>query len=107
MSDVLLTIRLPEELAAKAKAANVEIESFLIDSLARKFRDDVTSSIRSHPRNPMPTREEVEAEILKSEKRFASGEASQRVLGLHTGHIWMSDDFDDELPDEEWGDLFV
>ena len=48
MSDVLLTIRLPEELAAKAKAANVEIESFLIDSLARKFRDDATDVIFFH-----------------------------------------------------------
>lgn len=26
-----------------------------------------------------------------------------RVLGLRTGTIWMSDDFDDELPDEFWG----
>jgi antitoxin (DNA-binding transcriptional repressor) of toxin-antitoxin stability system len=25
-----------------------------------------------------------------------------RVAGLHTGAIWISDDFDDELPDEFW-----
>lgn len=27
----------------------------------------------------------------------------QRVLGLGEGTMWMSDDFDDELPDEFWG----
>lgn len=26
----------------------------------------------------------------------------ERILGLHRGEIWMSDDFDDELPDEFW-----
>ena len=25
-----------------------------------------------------------------------------RVAGLHTGSIWVSDDFDQELPDEFW-----
>lgn len=25
-----------------------------------------------------------------------------RVLGLNAGQIWMSDDFDDPLPDEFW-----
>lgn len=27
----------------------------------------------------------------------------QRVLGLGRGTIWMSEDFNDELPDEFWG----
>ena len=29
----------------------------------------------------------------------------QRILGMHAhlGNFWMSDDFDDELPDEFWG----
>lgn len=35
---------------------------------------------------------EVEQTVLK-----------QRVLGLGKGTTWMSDDFDDELPDEFWG----
>ncbi len=26
-----------------------------------------------------------------------------RILGLGEGTTWMSDDFDDELPDEFWG----
>ncbi len=27
----------------------------------------------------------------------------QRIAGLGKGTMWMSDDFDDELPDEFWG----
>ena len=26
----------------------------------------------------------------------------QRILGLGEGKVWMSDDFDEELPDEFW-----
>ena len=26
----------------------------------------------------------------------------ERVLGMHPGSIWVSDDFDDPLPDEFW-----
>ena len=29
-------------------------------------------------------------------------EEKQRVAGLGKGTIWMSNDFDDELPDEFW-----
>ena len=28
----------------------------------------------------------------------------KRIAGLHQGQGWISDDFDDELPDEFWGD---
>lgn len=28
---------------------------------------------------------------------------SRRIVGLHEGKGWISDDFDDELPDEFWG----
>jgi hypothetical protein len=94
MSDVLLTIRLPEELAEKAKAANVEIESFLIDSLERK--------LNPHSPNRMPTKEDVELEIRKSEERVISGLYPLRTLGLNKGAGWMSDDFDEPLPDEFW-----
>ena len=30
-------------------------------------------------------------------------EQKPRIAGLGKGTIWMSDDFDDELPDEFWG----
>jgi len=29
-------------------------------------------------------------------------ELKQRIAGLGKGTMWMSDDFDDELPDEFW-----
>ena len=28
---------------------------------------------------------------------------NQRIPGLQQGKVWISDDFDDELPDEFWG----
>lgn len=40
------------------------------------------------------------AKVTKIEK---SKEQKTRILGLGKGTIWMSDDFDDELPDEFWG----
>ena len=35
--------------------------------------------------------------------------AKERILGLHEylGHAWMSDDFNDELPDSFWLDQEV
>ena len=30
-------------------------------------------------------------------------EQKKRIAGLGKGTTWMSDDFDDELPDEFWG----
>ena len=30
-------------------------------------------------------------------------EQKPRIAGLGRGTMWMSDDFDDELPDEFWG----
>ncbi len=110
MSDVLLTIRLPAELAEQAKAANLEIETFIVDSLRRELAG---SGIETAPpevaRGPkrMPTMEEVLADIAESKRRLESGEVIPRVWGEFAGEIWMSDDFDDELPDEEWGDLFL
>lgn len=32
-----------------------------------------------------------------------SSEKKQRVFGLGRGTIWMSEDFNDEFPDEFWG----
>jgi hypothetical protein len=30
-------------------------------------------------------------------------ENTKRIAGLHEGKGWISEDFDDELPDEFWG----
>ena len=34
--------------------------------------------------------------------RVVRVERKKRVLGLHPGSIWTSDDFDEPLPDEFW-----
>lgn len=36
-------------------------------------------------------------------KEVVETKQEQRILGLGEGTMWMSDDFDDELPDEFWG----
>ena len=33
---------------------------------------------------------------------IAASPTTSRVAGLHPGAIWMSDDFDEPLPDEFW-----
>ena len=38
------------------------------------------------------------AKVLPIEKF----ESKQRILGLREGQVWISDDFDDELPDSFW-----
>ncbi len=45
------------------------------------------------------------AEFLREKERKLETEASspkERVAGLHDGQGWISDDFNDELPDEFW-----
>ena len=45
------------------------------------------------------------AEFLHQKKRKLETEAltpNVRVAGLHDGQGWISDDFNDELPDEFW-----
>lgn len=34
---------------------------------------------------------------------IAEEEPKQRIAGLGKGTMWMSEDFDEELPDEFWG----
>ncbi len=36
------------------------------------------------------------------EARAAETQKGQRILGMHPGAIWTSEDFDDPLPDEFW-----
>jgi Protein of unknown function (DUF2281) len=44
--------------------------------------------------------------FIRSAKKKAIAESDrsrfQRIAGLHEGQIWMSDDFNDSLPDEFW-----
>jgi hypothetical protein len=36
------------------------------------------------------------------ERELETVQPTQRKAGLHAGAIWMSDDFDEPLPDEFW-----
>ncbi len=45
------------------------------------------------------------AEFLREKERRKQTEAQpkkERVLGMYDGQGWISDDFNDELPDEFW-----
>ncbi len=43
------------------------------------------------------------AEFLREKKRRQQKtQLKKRVVGLHEGQGWISDDFNDELPDEFW-----
>ena len=41
-------------------------------------------------------------EFLAQKYVQAQATPKKRVMGLHKGKIWMSDDFNDPLPDELW-----
>ena len=46
---------------------------------------------------------EENGEAIAKITPIAKPERKERVLGLGKGDYFMSDDFDDELPDEFWG----
>ncbi len=46
---------------------------------------------------------EENGEPLAKVTPIEKSEPKQRVFGLGKGKTWMSEDFDDELPDEFWG----
>src|SRR5690349_14859156 len=94
MSDKSLMLQLPEELIERAEAAHLDLRQVLLEALEQKLPRE-SDGIK-------PSLEEVEAAIEASKKRIASGEADLRILGLDKGTVWMSDDFDDPLPDEFW-----
>ena len=48
---------------------------------------------------PFPAGQNVRVRI---EAMSEEGQPPSRVLGLHAGSIWMSDDFDAPLPDAFW-----
>ena len=50
-------------------------------------------------------REQLQAYLEKQDTEPEIKPQGKRILGLHAhlGKAWMSDDFDDELPDEFWG----
>jgi hypothetical protein len=45
---------------------------------------------------------ELQRHSIEATTASSSPNASQRIAGLDKGTVWMSDDFDDELPDAFW-----
>lgn len=63
--------------------------------------DDLLKVIEKlSPEQKRVLREHLEAEEETPVEEGAT--AKPRVLGLHPGAIWTSEDFDDPLPDEFW-----
>jgi post-segregation antitoxin (ccd killing protein) len=116
MNETEVTLSLPTELLERAKSAHVDMRQAVIEALENKVAHDaIPSRAEQHaileqlrhlkelpPPPPMPTREEIEAFIAESRLRLDSGEVEPRPLGYFSGQSRMSDDFDDELPDEFW-----
>lgn len=40
--------------------------------------------------------------LLEQLEKDTASPKKERIPGLHAGMIWISDDFDDPLPDEFW-----
>lgn len=97
MSDKTLILEIPDELLQRAQAAKINVQKTLIEALERKIQ---LADVTLFP--PQPSQAEIEAAITASQARVALGGPNLRVLGLHAGSAWISDDFDDELPDEFW-----
>ena len=61
--------------------------------------DDLLKVVDSlSPEQKRVLREHIDTETTQNEVDLSK----PRILGLHPGAIWMSDDFDDPLPDEFW-----
>lgn len=90
-----LTINLPDDLASKLEVHPIDVRQVVIEALEHELN-------RTKGPKPQMTKAELEAAIEESERQLASGQARLRILGLHEGQGWMSDDFDDPLPDEFW-----
>jgi hypothetical protein len=95
MTGKTLTIDLPEDLASKLEAHPIDVRHVVIEALQHELN-------RSKGPKPPMTKAEIEAAIQESERLVASGQAKLRILGLHEGQGWMSEDFDAPLPDEFW-----
>jgi hypothetical protein len=98
MSDKPFTLDLPEELIARAHLAHIDLRRVMIEALRREV--DFAEVKSTQP----PSAAMVEQAVQESIVRMENAPETGRVLGLHEGRIWMSDDFDDPLPDAFWLD---
>ncbi len=97
MSDKPLTVEIPEELLARAQAANIDVRQTLIEALEHKMHGYQPSAHAAGS-----TRAEIDEFVKQSDLQLASGEVQPRQWGYLKGQIWIADDFDDELSDSFW-----
>jgi hypothetical protein len=108
MSDKPVTVEIPEELLTQVEFAHLDVRQIMIkaleQALAHAESSEAAPSLQPDATDDgiRPTLKEIEAAIKASQERLASPNAPRRTLGWHQGTIWVSDDFDDELPDEFW-----
>ncbi|MEP7288105.1 MAG: hypothetical protein ABI947_20310 [Chloroflexota bacterium] len=107
MSDKSLVVTLPEELIEEVAARHIDIQAVVEKTL--RFELDEISQWGSS--SLAIEEKEILLYQLLPPHRMAEGlqllHTNKRISGLSGGQVWMSEDFDDPLPDEEWGDLFA
>ena len=100
MTDKLLTVTLPEELVEQAIAAQLNMRDLLEKAILAEL---------AHQKSEFSEQELILQRILPA-NRLASAlqnlHEGKRILGLSQGQVTTSDDFDEPLPDADWGDLF-
>ncbi|MFN8501936.1 hypothetical protein [Kouleothrix sp.] len=67
--------------------------------------DDVIAAARQlSPAEKLKIIQELSHELQQYSEAavWPAPSATQRIAGLDQGAVWMSSDFDDELPDEFW-----
>lgn len=99
MTDKLLTVTLPEELIEQA-AAQLDMRELVEKAILAEL---------AHQKSELFELEMLLQQILPANRlgsALQSLHEGNRILGLSQGEITTSDDFDEPLPDADWGDLF-
>ncbi|MDZ7960411.1 MAG: DUF2281 domain-containing protein [Aulosira sp. DedQUE10] len=65
---------------------------------------NITETLIAQLQTLPPEQQQMVANFVEflAHKHTQSQPVEQRVLGLNQGEIWMSEDFNDPLPDEFW-----
>ncbi|MBX3062050.1 MAG: toxin-antitoxin (TA) system antitoxin [Anaerolineae bacterium] len=70
--------------------------SLSLDEILAELQDDQTEILLLRGEKPL-------ARLLPIASSSEQGiMSSKRIMGLHRGETWISDDFNDALPDEFW-----
>ena len=107
MSDKPLVVPLPEELIEAVTARHINIRA-VVEKALRSELDELSqwgSASLTFEQKESLLRQLLPPERLAEGLRLLN--ERKPIPGLLAGKGWMSEDFDDPLPDKEWGDLFA